>query len=64
MLFCLSVQFAGGVQYIIQVATGKLSVMIILVIFLYVEVNGTLTDVCISVLQDFFHQFYLLDDMS
>ena len=64
MLFCLSVQFAGGVQYVIQIAAGEFSVMVILIVFLYVKVDRAFTDISIAILQDLFHQLYLLDDVS
>ena len=64
MLFSLSVQFAGGVQYVIQIAAGEFSVMVILIVFLYVKVDRAFTDISIAILQDLFHQLYLLDDVS
>ena len=61
--FILSVQCAGSVDDILQIASGKLAVMMRLVVFLHIEVHAALTDVGITVIQDFLHQFYLLDDM-
>jgi len=55
MLFSLSIQFAGGVQYVIQIAAGEFSVMVILIVFLYVKVDRAFTDISIAILQDFFH---------
>ena len=64
MLFALSVQFAGGVQYIIQVPAGKFAVMMVFIVFGHIEVNGAFTFVSISVLHDFLYQFYLFNDVS
>ena len=64
MLFLLSVQFTGSIDDIVQVTSGKFSVVMVFVIFGYIEINGTLTLVGITVLQNFLHQLNLLDDVS
>ena len=38
--------------------------MVILIVFLYVKVDRAFTDISIAILQDLFHQLYLLDDVS
>ena len=63
MLLSHAVQSPGVVDDILQIASGKLAVMMRLVIFLHIEVHAALTDVGITVIQDFLYQFYLLDDM-
>ena len=62
--FILSVQCAGSIQHIVDVASGKNTVIMIFVVFLHVEVNGTFAFVSISVIQYFLYQFDLLDDMA
>ena len=64
MLLVLPVQRAGRVEHIVDVAAGKDAVVMILVIFLHVEVDGTFALVSIAVVQDLLHQFDLFDDMS
>jgi len=63
-LFTLSVKVAGGVQYIIQIASGKFSVVMILVIFGYIEIDGAFTFVSISGVQNLLYQLDLFDDMA
>ena len=63
MLLSHAVQSPGVVDDILQIASGKLAVMMRLVVFLHIEVHAALTDVGITVIQDFLYQFYLLDDM-
>ena len=50
MLFFLAVQFAGGVQYIIQVTSGQFAVMMVFVVFGYIKVNGAFAFVSVAVL--------------
>jgi len=64
MLFLLSVQFAGCVDYIIQVASRKFAIMMVFIILRYIEIHRTLTFVSISVFQNLLYQFNLFDDMS
>ena len=64
MLFLLSVQFTGSIDDIVQVTSGKFSVVMVFVIFGYIEINGTLTLVGITVLQNFLYQLNLLDNVS
>ena len=64
VLLALSVQFAGGVENIIQVASGELAVVMVLVVFFYIEINGTFTFIGISVLQYLLYKFYLFDDVA
>ena len=64
MLFLLPVQFAGGVDNIIQVASRKHAIMVVFVVFCHIEVHRTLAFVGISVFQDFLYQLDLLDDVS
>ena len=64
MLFALSVQLAGGVEHIVQIAAGEFAVMVVFIVFGHVEVDGTFTLVGISVLHDFLHECYLLNDMA
>ena len=52
------------VQYVVEVATGKFSVVIILVIFGYVEVNRAFAFVSVSGVQNLLYQLNLFDDMS
>ena len=42
MLFFLSVQFAGRIEYIIQIASRKYAVMMVFVVFRYIEVHRAL----------------------
>ena len=62
--FALSVEVAGCIQYVVEVATGKFSVVIILVIFGYVEVNRAFAFVSVSGVQNLLYQLNLFDDMS
>ena len=39
-LFALSVQFTGRIQYIVQIAAGKPSVMVVFVVLGYIEIYG------------------------
>ena len=64
MLFILSVQLAGSVQHIIQIAARQLAVVVVFVILGYIKVYRTFAFVCITVFQDFLYQLNLLDDMS
>ena len=50
MLFFLAVQFAGGIQYIIQVTSGQFAVMMVFVVFGYIKVNGAFAFVSLAVL--------------
>ena len=63
-LLALTVQLAGGVQHIVQVAAGQFAVMMVFVVFCYIEINGTFTFISIAVFQNFFYQFYLFNDMA
>ena len=63
-LFTLSVKVAGGVQYIIQIAAGKMSEVMILVILGYVEVNRAFAFVSVSGVQNLQNQLNQYDDMS
>ncbi len=64
VLLALSVQFAGCVENIIQVASGELAVVMVFIVFFYIEINGAFTFVGISVLQYLLYKFYLLDDVA
>ena len=55
-LLALTVQLAGGVQHIVQVAAGQFAVMMVFVVFCYIEINGTFTFISIAVFQNFFYQ--------
>ena len=63
-LLALTVQFAGGVQHIVQVTAGQFAVMMVFVVFCYIEINGTFTFISIAVFQNFFYQLYLFNDMT
>lgn len=64
MFFFLSVQLAGGVQHVVQIASRQFAVMVVFIVFGYIEVNGAFAFVGITVLQNLFYQFYLFDDVS
>ena len=59
-LFALSVEVTGGIQYIVQIASGEFTVMIIFIVFGYIKVDGTFAFVGIAGFQDFAYQFNLL----
>ena len=59
----LSVQLASGVKHVIQITSRQLSVMVVFVIFRYIEINRTVAFISISTVQDFFYQLNLFDDM-
>lgn len=54
MLLVLSVQCTGRIQHILDIATGKDPVVMIFVVFLYIEINGAFAFVGISVVEDLF----------
>ena len=64
MFLLLSVQLAAGVEHVVQIATGELAVVVVLVILGHIEVHRPLTFVGISVFQYLLYQFYLFDDVS
>ena len=64
VLLLLPVQFAGRVQHVFQVAPGQFSIVVVLVVFGHVEVDGALAFVGITIVQDFLHQRDLFDDVA
>ena len=64
MFLALSIEVTGGIQYIVQVASGEFTVMIIFIVFGYIKVDGTFAFVSIAGFQDFANQFNLLYNMS
>ena len=50
----LSVELAGGVQHIVQITSRQLTVVMIFIVFSYVEVHRTFNFVGIAVVQNFF----------
>ena len=59
-----SVKFATVVDDVIKIASGKYAILMILVVFLYVEIHRTVALVGITICHNLFHKFFLLDDMS
>ena len=51
------------VDDVVEVAARQPAILIFLVVFLDVEINGAVALVCETVGEDFLHQLYLLDDM-
>lgn len=64
MFFFLAVQLAGCIQYIVQVTSREFAIMVVFIVFGYIEIYRTLAFVCIAGIQNLFYQFYLFDDMS
>ena len=64
MFFFLAVQLAGCIQYIVQVTSREFAIMVVFIVFGYIEIYRTLTFVCIAGIQNLFYQFDLFDDMS
>ena len=64
VLFVLSVQLAGRVQHVLQVASRKLPITIFLIVFVHIKVDRSLAFIRISVVQNLLHQLNLLDDVS
>ena len=60
----LPVQFARGVEHIVDVAVREDAVPMVFVIFRDIEVDRPFAFVCISVLQNLLYQCDLFDDMS
>ena len=64
MFFFLAVQLAGCIQSIVQVTSREFAIMVVFIVFGYIEIYRTLTFVCIAGIQNLFYQFDLFDDMS
>ena len=64
VLLLLTVQLAGGVEHVVEVAPRELAVVVVLVILCHVEVDRALALVGIAVGKDFLDELYLLDDVS
>ena len=62
MFFFLAVQLAGCIQYIVQVTSREFAIMVVFIVFGYIEIYRTLAFVCIAGIQNLFYQFYLFDD--
>ncbi len=62
-LLVLPVERTGGVAQLVDVASGKLAVAMVFVVFLNVEVDRTLADIGISGFKYPLDVFYLLYDM-
>lgn len=60
----LSVQLAGGIQYIVQISSRQLAVVVVFVVFRHVEVYRTFAFVGIARIQNLPHELYLFDDVS
>ena len=58
-VFALSVEVTGGIQYVVQITSGKFSVMVIFVVFGYIELNGAFCPVTLH-----FSHREILSDMS
>ena len=63
-LLAHAVEFARVVYHVIEVSSAQLSVMKLLVILLYIEVNRAVAHVCKAVVKNLLHQLLLLYDMS
>ena len=62
--FALSVEVAGGIQYVVEVAAGEFAVMIVLIIFSYVKVDGTFAFVSVSGVQNLLYELDLFDNVT
>mgnify|MGYP007028392566 FL=1 len=62
--FALSVEVTGGIQYVVQITSGKFSVMVIFVVFGYIEINGAFAFIGVSGIQNLLYQLDLFNDMS
>ena len=56
-LFALSVQFTGRIQYIVQIAAGKPSVMVVFVVLGYIEIYGTFAFISVTGIENLLYQF-------
>ncbi len=57
-------QDCGSLPWILKVTSGKHSVMIVFVVFFYVEINASIALVCISGIENALHGLNLLEDVS
>ena len=62
--FALSIQFASSFEQFVDISTRQFSVVIVFVIFLYIEIHRTFRLVCITCFENLFHKLDLLNDMS
>ena len=63
-LFALSVELAGGVEHVVEVAARKDTVVVCLVVFCNIEVYRAFAYVCEAVVDNLLHELNLLDDVS
>ena len=62
--FVLSVELAGGVEHIIEVASRKDAVFVCLVVFCNIEIYRTFAHISEAVVDNLFYKLNLFDDMS
>ena len=62
--FALSVEVTGGIQYVVQITSGKFSVVVIFIVFGYIEVDGAFAFIGVSGIQNLLYQLDLFNDMS
>ncbi len=63
MLVVLSVKVAGPFSGILQVAARKNAVVMLLIVFGHVEIDGAVAFVGVAGIEDFLDQCNLLDDV-
>ena len=59
-----SVEFAAVVYHVVEVSVREDAILMVFVIFLYVEIHASVAFVGISVVDDFLHELFLLNDVS
>ena len=63
-LFAHAVEFAAGIDDVVEVASRQHAVAVVLIVFFNIEIHAAVAFVGIAIVENFLHELLLLDDVA